>query len=190
MLKAIKATARITGLNKCLTTISLSPSRYHSWVKIEVLCALEDHETCPMKQTNDELDKMKVIVTSPDYSHYPLTSLAKKMKRSGELVCSPSTWSRMIRRYGWVRPRKRVYPAKPKVGVRANAANQIWHVDVTEVNLLEGGKAYIQSVVDNYSRYISSESLFEHCLRERLNVLGLHAIAWYSKAGKHKDPAI
>ena len=30
---------------------------------------------------------------------------------------------------GWKRPRYLVYPAKPKIGIRANKPNEIWHVD-------------------------------------------------------------
>ncbi|MEZ4744367.1 MAG: hypothetical protein R3B45_18265 [Bdellovibrionota bacterium] len=93
VLKMIKKTASITGLKKSLATISLSSSRYHSWVKRDLSCNLNDYKTCPkfnpMKLTAAELTKMKDFVTSADYAHYPLTTLAKKIKRSGQLICSP-----------------------------------------------------------------------------------------------------
>jgi len=34
-----------------------------------------------------------------------------------------------------------VYPAKPKVGIRTNAPNELWHIDVTIIRLLDGTKA-------------------------------------------------
>lgn len=41
-----------------------------------------------------------------------------------------------------------------KIGIRATAPNQIWHIDVTVINLRPGKKFYIQSVIDNYSRFV------------------------------------
>jgi putative transposase len=53
-----------------------------------------------------------------------------------------------------IRPRVREYPAKPKVGVRATKPNEAWHVDTTIIKLLDGTKAYLHAVIDNYSRKI------------------------------------
>ena len=54
----------------------------------------------------------------------------------------------------WPRPRQRVHPAKPKVGIRASRPNEIWHVDTTLIRLLDGSRAYLHAVVDNFSRRI------------------------------------
>jgi hypothetical protein len=47
-----------------------------------------------------------------------------------------------------------VYPAKPTVGVRADRPNGAWHVDCTILKLLDGSKAYVHAVIDNFSRRI------------------------------------
>ena len=47
-----------------------------------------------------------------------------------------------------------MYPAKPKVGIRATEANQIWHLDVTVIRLLDGSKVFLHAVIDNFSRRI------------------------------------
>ena len=44
--------------------------------------------------------------------------------------------------------------AKPKVGIRASKANEIWHVDTTLIRLLDGSGAYLHAVIDNFSRRI------------------------------------
>ena len=59
-----------------------------------------------------------------------------------------------MREHGWRRPRQRVHPPKPTVGVRASEPNQIWHVDTSVIKLLDGTKVYLQAVVDSYSRKI------------------------------------
>ena len=56
----------------------------------------------------------------------------------------------------WRRPRHRVHPAKPKVGIRAFIPNEIWHVDTTLIRLLDGSHAYVHAVIDNFSRRILS----------------------------------
>jgi hypothetical protein len=48
------------------------------------------------------------------------------------------TWRRLIRERGWLRPRHRVYPTKPKEGIRATKPNEFWHIDVTVLKLLDG----------------------------------------------------
>ena len=48
-----------------------------------------------------------------------------------------STWSWLVREGEWRRPRRRLYPAKPKVGIRADAPNELWHIDVTIIKLLD-----------------------------------------------------
>jgi hypothetical protein len=46
----------------------------------------------------------------------------------GKVFASPSTWYRLIRDHQWRRPRQRVHPAKPKIGIRASYPNEIWQI--------------------------------------------------------------
>lgn len=59
-----------------------------------------------------------------------------------------------MRKHNWRRPRKRVHPAKPKIGIRASRSNETWHVDATLIRLLDGSKVYLHAVIDNFSRRI------------------------------------
>jgi transposase InsO family protein len=70
------------------------------------------------------------------------------------VFAAPSTWYRLIRDHQWRRPRHRVHPAKPKIGIRASHPNEIWHVDTTVVRLLDASRIYLHAVIDNYSRRI------------------------------------
>ena len=60
----------------------------------------------------------------------------------------------MIRDHQWRRPRQRVHPAKPKLGIRASRSNEIWHILATLIRLLDGSRAYLHAVIDNFSRRI------------------------------------
>jgi len=74
--------------------------------------------------------------------------------RQGIVFASSSTWGKLIKERGWIRPKKRLYPEKPKIGIRADSPNGIWHIDSSVIRLVDGTKAYIQAIIDNYSRYI------------------------------------
>ncbi|MBN1606716.1 MAG: DDE-type integrase/transposase/recombinase, partial [Polyangiaceae bacterium] len=54
----------------------------------------------------------------------------------------------------WRRPRKRVHPRPSKTGIRARGVGEILHVDVTIIRLLDGSRAYLQAIMDNFSRRI------------------------------------
>ena len=94
------------------------------------------------------------MVTSPDYRHVPTGTLAMLAQRLGKVWASPSTWYRLVQQHGWRRPRLRVHPAKPKIGLRTTRANEMWHIDTTVIRLLDGTRAYLHAVIDNFSRRI------------------------------------
>jgi transposase InsO family protein len=104
--------------------------------------------------TPTEVRAIKDMVTSPNYRHVPTGTLAVLAQRLGTVCASPSTWYRLVRQYGWRRPRLRVHPAKPKIGLRTTRANEMWHIDTTVIRLLDGTRAYLHAVIDNFSRRI------------------------------------
>ena len=94
------------------------------------------------------------MVSSPEYRHVPTGTLAVLAQRLGKVWASPSTWYHLVRTFGWRRPRLRVHPAKPKVGLRTTRADEMWHIDTTVIRLLDGTRAYLHAVIDNFSRRI------------------------------------
>jgi putative transposase len=94
------------------------------------------------------------LVTSDDYRHVPTGTLARLAQRLGKVFASASTWYRLVREHRWRRPRQRVHPAAPKVGIRAVRPNEIWHIDTSVLRLLDGSRAHLQAVIDNFSRRV------------------------------------
>ncbi|MEI8027691.1 MAG: DDE-type integrase/transposase/recombinase, partial [Pseudomonadota bacterium] len=158
ILTAIKAASDSIPLSECLSAIGLTSARYHNWLKREVKCLLEDRPNCPRvsptQLIRSEIRKIQDLYTSKDFSHYSIQSLAWLGKKSGEVMASPSTWSRVIRELGLNKNRIRIYPPKPKFGIRASASGQIWHLDQTILRLGDGSKAFVQCIIDNYSREV------------------------------------
>jgi len=97
---------------------------------------------------------VKDMATSIEYRHVSTVNLAMLAQRLGKVFASPSTWHRLVRKNGWRPPRRRVPPQKPKLGVRASSPDGIWHVDTSVVRLLDGSRAYLYAVIENFSRRI------------------------------------
>ena len=163
LLRAIERASTVLPLRSALRIARLSPSRYHSWRQLEAGCELEDQPSCPRvrptRLTAAEIESMRTLAESGEHRHMSLRALALHAQRIGKVVASPSTWYRFARKLAWGRPRRRLYPAKPKVGIRASAPGELLHLDVTIIRLFDGTRAYLHAAIDNYSRRILSWSL-------------------------------
>jgi hypothetical protein len=153
LLQAIDRTHAFLPLRVVLNVLRLSPSRFHAWRR-EQECVRDDASSCPrstpQQLTPAECHVIKDMVTSEEYRHVPTGTLARLAQRLGKVFASPTTWYRLVRRYQWRRPRKRLHPAQPQVGIRASRADEIWHVDTTLIRLLDGTRAYLHAVIDNF----------------------------------------
>jgi transposase InsO family protein len=158
ILRAVDRAREHLPLRALLRFLRVSPSRFHAWGRRQRACVLEDQSSCPRvsasRLTPTEVRAIKDLVTSREYRHVPTGTLAILAQRLGRVWASPSTWHRLVRQNGWRRPRLRVHPAKPQVGVRTTRADEMWHIDTTVIRLLDGTRAYLHAVIDNFSRRI------------------------------------
>jgi len=158
VLRAIRRGRRVLPLRAVLRVLRISSSSFHGWKTDGGRCRPSDRATCPRRSPNqltpDEVSAIRDMVTSPSYRHVPTSRLAVLAQRLGKVFASPSTWTRLVRLRGWRRPRQRVHPGKPKVGLRASRLDEAWHIDTTVLRLLDGTKAYVHAVIDNFSRRI------------------------------------
>jgi len=167
ILRAITSAKPFLPLALILRIVHLEPGRYHAWNSraSALACALKDRSSCPRTSpsqlTPTEVAAVKGMVLAPEYRHMPLGTLARYAQRIGRVCASASTWAKLVRERGWRRPRQRVHPPKPTVGVRASQPNQIWHIDTSVIKLLDGTKVYLQAVLDNYSRKILAWTVTE-----------------------------
>jgi putative transposase len=158
ILRAVDQARQCLPLRAVLRFLGVSPSRFQAWRRRQRACALDDESSCPRtsphRLTLPEVQAIGEMVTSPEYRHVPTSTLAILAQRLGSVSASPSTWYRLVRKYGWRRPRLRVHPAKPKVGLRTTGPDEMWHIDTTVIRLLDGTRAYVHAVIDNFSRRI------------------------------------
>ena len=157
LLRAIERTRTHLPLRSVLKLIGMSSTRCHAWLGKQE-CGLDDQRCCPrttpQQLTREEYLAIKDMVTADEYRHVPTGTLARLAQRLGKVFASPTTWYRLVRTHDWRRPRQRVHPAKPTVGIRPTRPNEIWHVDTTLIRLLDGSKAYLHAIIDNFSRRV------------------------------------
>ena len=170
ILQAVDRSRKVLRLRVALRVLGLSATRYHSWKRDEE-CELDDVSSCPQSHpqqlTADERETIKDMVLSEDYRHVPTGVLAILAQRLGKIFASPSTWHRLVRRNRWRRPRKRVHPPKPRLGIRASRPNETWHIDTTIVRLLDGTHAYV-----NVTTATRSQRTYDHRLKELIRESG------------------
>lgn len=184
LLRAIDRACTIMPLKAALKIVGLTRGRYHSWANREHLCQLDDRPSCARRRSGrlsfEEVRRMGDLVTSTEQRHMSIRALALYAQRTKQVFAHPVTWGRLIRERGWRRPRRRIYPAKPKVGIRASRPNQYWHIDASILRLVDGTRVYLHAVIDNYSRRILG-----WCVEERLNPLNTFEVI--SKAAANVD---
>ena len=153
ILRAVDRARDFVPLRALLRFLRLSPSRFHAWQRLQHVCALDDQSSCPHtsphRLTPPEVWAIKDMVTALEYRHVPTGTLAVLAQRLGTVWASRSTWYHLVRKFGWRRPRLRVHPAKPTVGLRTTRADEMWHIDTTVIRLLDGTRAYVHAVIDN-----------------------------------------
>ena len=158
ILRAVDRCKEVLSLKTSLRLVRLSPARYHAWKRAEKRCELDDRSSCPRSHptqlTLAEVSTIKEMVTATEYRHMPLRALFLYAQRAGQVFASATTWAKLVRQRGWRRPRRRVYPEKPKTGIPGTRPNEYWHIDVTVIRLLDDTKCYLHAVIDNFSRRI------------------------------------
>ena len=158
LLQAVDRARDFVPLRPLLRFLRLSPSRFHAWRRLRDACALDDQSSCPHtsphRLTAAEVRAIEDMATALEYRHVPTGTLAVLAQRLGKVWASPSTWYRLARKYGWRRPRLRVHPARPKIGLRTTRPDEMWHIDTTVIRLLDGTRVYLHAVIDNFSRRI------------------------------------
>ena len=130
IMEAIDQARACIPMRALLRLLRLSPSRFHAWRRRHMACTLADQSSCPHtsphRLTPSEIRVIKDMVTAPDYRHVPTGTLAILAQRLGKVWAAPSTWYRLVQQHGWRRPRLRVHPAKPKIGLRTTRADEMW----------------------------------------------------------------
>ena len=145
---AVRETSEHASLIECLRIIGLTKSTYYRWTS-EFSPKISKYGKVIRKSSNQltdhEIFKLRESLTSKKYLHFPIASLHYYMLRTEEIICSMQTWYRYVKLLGierWNQMSKdKMY--YDETGIRAKSPNELWHIDVTQLKLRGGKKAYI-----------------------------------------------
>lgn len=145
------------GLNATLKLLGISHSQYNQWIlEIRFNCFDSYTELCmknhPQQLGNKEIQKIKNILTDPEWSHWPVTSLASKALRDKTVIASTDSWYKYAKIFGIRRKLEKKF--RKRIGLIATMPNEYLHCDLTIFPLANGKKVYITFVMDNYSKMI------------------------------------
>ncbi len=189
LLYALDHATKVMSMRAALRVLGISSSCVSEWKRAQAPCELTDQTACPMphpqRLSAKERLSIKDMVLSTAYRHMSIRALALRAQRLGEVFAHPSTWGKMIREYGWRRPRLRVYPAKPKERVFATKPNEKWHIDVSVIRLLDGTKVYLHAVIDNFSRKILAWNV-----AESLHPMGTCEVLQHAARHLHREELV
>jgi putative transposase len=161
IVETIQRGKKTIGIKRGIKLFGISPSTYRSWAMESYFrCGQSLAKLCssayPQQLTVKEVHKMYKILSSPEYIHWPIISVAYYGMREAILKAHPNTWYK----YARLMKLKRKKFKKPRKdyddGLRANAPDEKWHADITELKTADGKTSYIYLVMDNFSRYITS----------------------------------
>ncbi len=163
LLQAVRRASESMPRIHALRVVKLTPSRFTSWEQAETICQLDDQPNCPKSRPSRisarELGAMKFLTMSKDFLHFPIRALALFAQRADLVHVGIGTWYRTLKKRGWRRPRFRIHPRSTTVGLRATYPGEYLHIDVTVVKLLDGTVAYLQAIIDNFSRLIVAHAI-------------------------------
>ena len=151
ILRAVDRARACIPLRALLQFLRLSPRRFHAWRRRQTACALDDQSSCPRtaphRLTPPEVQAIEDMVTSPDYWHVPIGTLAVLAQRLGRVWASPSTWYRLVQTYGLASASAPSAPGEAEDRASNNASRREWHIDTTVIRLLDGTRAYLHAVI-------------------------------------------
>ena len=172
---AIQRAKKTIGIKRAVKLFGIGKSTYGIWaMETYYSCGQALSKLCnnayPQQLTAKEIHKMHRMLSNGKHLHWPIISVAYYGIKRSLLKAHPNTWYKYARLMKIKRKRHRKFHRKYAEGVRANAPNEKWHADITELKTADGNISYIYLVIDNFSRYITSWRVADKiCAKIRLD---------------------
>lgn len=145
------------GLKLAIKVLFTHKNQFYEWaVASQHKCSRSFNALClkryPRQLQHKEVEKMKHMLTSPKYEHWPIVSIAAQGLRNGDVVASLYSWYKYAKIFNL--PHKSCKKITKQVGLIASKPNEYLHIDTTFYPVAGTGKACITIVMDNFSRMI------------------------------------
>ena len=155
VVKTIEKCRSHLGFDRTLRLFQISKHQFYAW-KNSVSCSLSVFNKCLRKYPNQlsvpEVNVMKQYLTNPDFKGWSNASVYFQMMRDRAANMSLTSFYRYASKLKLTKPR--IKKPKQRKGIRSNATQKLFHMDMTIFRLPDNRKAYVYVLVDNYSRFI------------------------------------
>jgi hypothetical protein len=165
ILKLIQRTSEALGGTALLCkALKITNGTYNNWKRIQnYYCPSSLTQLCfkrvPGQVSKQELKTMETIMKDKRYSHLPTSSVWGYTLKQWLVTMSRSSWYKYSLLLKLTEPRKPGKKPRPKISVRAELVNEIWHMDVSLFKTMHRPTYYIYTDVDNVSRKILAYGL-------------------------------
>ncbi|MDC1174232.1 hypothetical protein OAT67_02480 [Bacteriovoracaceae bacterium] len=132
----------VISIKEILSLVGVSSTQYYRWKTEFRGCTFFEGKRCKITRSNQltliEQEKLIQFAKDQNFKKFSTISLMFYCKRNKILTCSLDSWYKHRKLYGIKRNTFKHIRKGFKEGIRAWCANEIWHIDLTEVRTKEG----------------------------------------------------
>jgi putative transposase len=158
--------ALVTGselpCRRALAQLGLPRSTYYRWLKRQTEGRLEDRKggsSIPWNKISPE-EETRVLVEARVSPEISCRQLAWKVTDSGHTYISESTAYRILKREGLIKPAEIIgFKAAKEYRRKTKRPNELWASDCCHLRVIDWGWYYLETVMDDFSRFILSWDL-------------------------------
>jgi transposase InsO family protein len=158
--------ALVTGselpCRRALARLGLARSTYYRWLRKETEGRLEDRKggsSIPWNRISPE-EETRVLTEARASPELSCRQLACTLTDGGSMYVSESTVYRILKRKGLIRPAEIVgFKAAKAYRRKTKRPNELWASDCCHLRVTDWGWYYLETVMDDFSRFILSWDL-------------------------------
>ena len=147
---------------RALAQLGLPRSTYYRWLKRQAEGRLEDRKggsSIPWNKISPE-EETRVLTEARASPELSCRQLAWKVTDSGHTYISESTVYRILKREGLIKPAEIIgFKAAKEYRHKTKRPNELWASDCCHLRVIDWGWYYLETVMDDFSRFILSWDL-------------------------------
>jgi putative transposase len=190
LMAAVELLSEVFSLPFALRLLGVRASQYREWkIRSQLTCQSSERSLClrrfPNQLCKEEVARIKSLLSSKHFQHWPVVSIAAYAQRKGFPVVSLYSWYKYARilqlRHTTTRTRKQMK------GLIATAPNEYWHADTTYYQMSGTQKVCITVVMDNYSKMVLGFSVSARLSFDLIREALTEALQTASKQKRSRD---
>jgi len=142
---------------RALSQLRLPRSTYYRWLKRQIEGKLEDRKggsSIPWNKISPE-EETRVLVEARASPELSCRQLACTLTDGGGSYISESTVYRILKRGGLIRPAEIIgFKAAKEYRRKTKRPNELWATDCCHLRVIDWGWYYLETVMDDFSRFI------------------------------------